>query len=441
MTEERTDANAHDPGQEPALDAIPAETFDRGASLVLALINFPEWIHRKVESVSLFAGKRGRRRVSLDCTPPTLVWTKDLSGSASSIYVPLTLMSKRVLRDLDVCDDSGRALPVLSTSENADLAASALAFLVQFQHGEDAAAKYWHSIRLVVSGSEEEARKLARSLIEELELDVLAAGIFLDLASNFILAAVLPASASGIRTVLKYSSHWEAGIASLDTPWWRRWPVAFWTRLRAGTGHKSIRLLVNLFAVEYVGSYHLEVNAPDGLLCSRIEMPPDKNGYYPLDTDRTPVGHVHAHYDHVHRPAGPAIVRFALDEAGPLGRTALIAGAMCALFSIFLFWPSAQTDLRDGLDAATTLLLFVPALLIALNARGLESEFVRWFLLPLRVISGGLAILLVIAGGLLVMKAPDIFNTVFWWIALIASAGVFVLTFSGLVRLKVGAKG
>jgi hypothetical protein len=56
--------------------------------------------------------------VSLDCTPPSLTWTRDQGGNIGSIYVPLTLMSKRVLRDLDVCDDAGRALPVLSTSEN-----------------------------------------------------------------------------------------------------------------------------------------------------------------------------------------------------------------------------------------------------------------------------------------------------------------------------------
>ncbi|MGO4298756.1 hypothetical protein [Leifsonia sp. RAF41] len=439
MTED--DGGADTEKSEQTADTLSAEIFDRGASLVLALINFPEWIHRKVESVSFLAGKRGRRRVSLDCTPPALSWAKDPTGATTSIYVPLTLMSKGVLRDLDVSDDTGRALPVLSTAENAQLAASALAFLVKFEHGVTVATEYWARLNAVVSGSEPESRELAQVIVDELKLDVLAAGIFLDLASNFILATVLPATASNVRTVLKYSSHWEAGIASPYMPWWKRKPSEFWTRLRAGTGHKSIRLWVSLYAVEYVDSYHLEVNAPDGLLCSRIEMPPDKNGNLPLDTDRTPVGHVHAHYDPVHRPAGPAVVRFALDQAGPLGRTALIAGSMCVLFAIFLFWPSAQTDLREGLDAATTLLLFVPALLIALNARGVESEFVRWFLLPLRVLSGGLSIVLVIAGGLLVMRASDAVNTAYWWAALVGSAAVFVLTFSGLVRLKVGAKG
>jgi hypothetical protein len=49
VNEDRTDASAHDSGMESAPEPIPAEIFDRGASLVLALINFPEWIHRKVD--------------------------------------------------------------------------------------------------------------------------------------------------------------------------------------------------------------------------------------------------------------------------------------------------------------------------------------------------------------------------------------------------------
>lgn len=425
----------------PAIKEFSREYFTRGADIVLSLINFPSWVHRKVDSVTFLAGKRGQRRVSLDCTPPMLSWDDDRRGRATTIVVPLTLMSKDVLRDLDVRDDSGRALPVLGTNDNAKLAATALAYLVRSVHDVKTAKAFMPQIEEVVRSRPETALPIAEAIITELALEVLAAGMFRDLASNFILATVLPVEASGVRTVLKYSSHWEAGMDLRSATWWERTVGRAWHRVLAGTGNASVRFRVNLFSVEYAESFHLEVNAPDGVLCSRIDMPEDNTGRRPADRSRTPVGHVNGHYDPFHRPETSATVHFALDHAGPLARTVVIAGAMAALFLVLLTWPGSFDDLTNGLDAATSLLLFVPALLIALNARAVESEFVRWFLLPLRVISGFQALVLVVAGGLLVLKFPEPIVMDFWWGSLIVSVLLLTITITGLIRLKVGARG
>jgi len=44
-----------------------------GDYLCVAILQWQSWIHRKVESVELLPGSRGRRRISIDCTPPNIV--------------------------------------------------------------------------------------------------------------------------------------------------------------------------------------------------------------------------------------------------------------------------------------------------------------------------------------------------------------------------------
>ena len=75
------------------------------------------WVHRRVETLTFLDEFRVRRHVSVDFTAP-----------AELTYVPLSLVKKKVMKDLDVRDAAGAAVPVLTRSENGVVAAAILVF-------------------------------------------------------------------------------------------------------------------------------------------------------------------------------------------------------------------------------------------------------------------------------------------------------------------------
>jgi len=92
-----------------------------GQALVPLVADPPLWIHRIVESVSFIDAQTIRRARSFDFTVPE--GTPQLDGRT---IVPLALLARRVLSELDVCDDSGRRLPLLTSTQNGDVSAALL---------------------------------------------------------------------------------------------------------------------------------------------------------------------------------------------------------------------------------------------------------------------------------------------------------------------------
>jgi hypothetical protein len=113
---------------------------------------------------------------------------------------------------------------------------------------------------------------------------------------------------------------------------------------------------------------------------------------------------------------------------------------MSVLFAVLLLWGHSYDRLHDALDPATSLLLFLPALLIALNARGVENFYVSRFLVPIRVMSGLLALLLVSGGVLLVLDASEAVTGWYWMVSLLITAVIFLVTVTGYFRLVVGSR-
>lgn len=417
---------------------------DLGGAVTLALLNLPEWAHRKVESLGLLPGQRGRRRLSLDCTPTYIPWSDPARPDDQSpppIVVPLTLMAKEVLRDLDVLDDSGRALPVLGSEANGTLAASAIAFMVNFSCGPDAVGENHGLIQRIARAGTDVAIEAAEELISKLGLDdkdFLGSLLIRDLAGGFILSAILPADRAGVRTVIKWAYHWDTGRF---TPSWPRglgWLELTWKTTAAGTGHIPLHIVVDLNWADYAHSYHLECQAPMGIVCKAIALPADTSGVQRVDRTTGPVAHINGNFNALHR-ARAATVTFALDTAGALTRTVITAFFMSALFAVLLLWGHSYDRLHDALDPATSLLLFLPALLIALNARGVENFYVSRFLLPVRVMSGLLALMLVSGGVLLVLDASEEVTGCYWAASFVVSTVIFLVTVTGYVRLVVGS--
>jgi hypothetical protein len=67
---------------------------------------------------------RVRRHLSIDFTIPEAIAPSLLAGD--TVYIPIEVLAKRVLRALDVVDGEGRAVPVLTSDENGMVAGRVL---------------------------------------------------------------------------------------------------------------------------------------------------------------------------------------------------------------------------------------------------------------------------------------------------------------------------
>jgi hypothetical protein len=179
----------------------------------------------------------------------------------------------------------------------------------------------------------------------------------------------------------------------------------------------------------------------------------------------SPVGHAHGIFGGGESPppnkAGAiseselegqiARIYFILDKAKMLPRVLVSALAVAAIFGLLLLIPGAVQSLNDQEDSATALFLFIPALLVALNARSQENFITAKALITLRVVAVVLAALLVIAGGLVVLApkadgagtttpgqaAIDVATTSFWTFSFFMSAALAIILLSGYLNLAI----
>ncbi len=85
-----------------------------GGAMFLLMDDPKDWVHRRVETVSFLDASSIRRKVSVDFDVPG-VEARPAQGPA---LVPLALLEKRPLVNLDVRDESGASCPVLNAEEN-----------------------------------------------------------------------------------------------------------------------------------------------------------------------------------------------------------------------------------------------------------------------------------------------------------------------------------
>lgn len=309
-------------------------------------------------------------------------------------------MRKGLIRDLDVQDDTGRALAVLSRGENSLLSAAAMYVLVEasvpaLQKSTGMAlapAKLWERVWRIAESSSDVAREVARALIHDLGLNETVQAAILDLADNFLLCALIPKERAPARQVLKFSYHWEGAKGSTPRYYFR---LGF-----AGLGFCSARVLVEAPGVDTANSYHLEIAAPRGLLVTDIASAEASRTTWPTPS---PVGHVHASGGFGSVPTAAVYLRLA--GPGLLTTMFLYLIVASAILSFMRFYPPALANAAANTDAVTALVTLAPALLFGLATRGAENSIVARMLLPLRTIAGllsayflGLSALLIFAG-------------------------------------------
>lgn len=419
------------PGSVVELPELSLELLTLGARLVEATISWQEWCHRKVEQFELLEGARGRRRVSVDCTPRSVTWTQPGTNVEVGL-VPLTYLSKETLRSFDLRDGSGGAIAVLDSETNGLLSAAAIASLVAIEMGSAAAAEYWPDMLALTTATPAIAEPRAERLIANLDVSVIATTMIRDLARSFLLIAALTPSALEQRQIIKFSYHWDVDQFPKPRPL---------VALAAGLGFTTSNVRVKLSGLDTARSFHFECIAPAGILCDQLTLPKDASGQIPADQLRTSVGHVHGRFGWGESQGSPsARVRFIIDPRALLIRVLWSSLAVSALFWSVLVVPGLTQVLRGAVEPTLSVIIFLVAVIVVLGSRGRESDLVAKHLWVLRITAYVLAFQLMWVGVLFVVMAPDQLIASTWVLFAVVSGLIFATLSSAWIQLKISGE-
>lgn len=412
-------------------------------ALLDAVDAWPQWCHRRVDSVHPLVGERGRVRHSLDCSPPPDPWLAyspaerehdDVAFVRGQVVLPLAIVEKAPMRQLDAVADDGRAIPLLSMSENVELA-SAMLEAALGKAGvivDDGLAR----LLRVIAGPGELGSVNAPTIVETLvdtgawngrqyftdRLPAEVTNLLHDLSRGFLLAGLIPAERAGVRQVVKISFHWRIEPAERRLALW-------WSRMLTSIRAVDREIELPMTAPSDTASYHLEFQTPQELDCTGLELPTSSGPSRPgmRDESGLPVAHVHGAFSIP--PTGLARASLSVPRRG-LWTYALLATAvtMGTIWGI-LALPGGMTAVRGSPEASAAVLLALPALLIGLAAGRRESALAAWMLGPLRLTMLTCSLILFLLGWTLVGKLQDPWHIWLWQ----AAAAVVTTLFLALV--------
>jgi len=429
-------------GVEHAFPAFDSEMFSLGREMASALLDQPGWRHRLVDTLSLLDGERARRRLSIDCTPPNVrMPSRPHSGVTTELQLlHVAHLSKAPVRSLDIVDANGDTLPVLTRTQNTRVAAAVVGALVE-EFGEINVTndpELWRGILLIVGGPVGLAREQFEQWIVPLKLDPIAENAIKDLVGSFLLVAVIPPSAVGVRSVFKYSYHWQGWDRSSSLT---KRPAE---RLRqgydialAGFGLGSSRSWAESVSLGTVESYHFECDAPAGLMLSRTALPADASGARPEDLGPQSVGHVNGSYELVIVKDQRVQIDFEIDRRNSLSRVLIASLAVLLGSCALLVNPLLLPALLANASISTSLFLALAATFLGWLARPAENRLVSSIHRSLRWSSALLSGLVI---GYLVIFTLGATPVIASWGALVAvfvSALIFAPSLIGWLRVNV----
>lgn len=357
----------------------PSE-LSRGAKALNLHLQQRYWTHRRVESVTFLNSGETRRRISWDFTVPP-EWA--IKVEPDRVAVPLTTLVKKPLKQLDVVDATGNPVPVWGREHNGELATALLESPVAKLQGFEVTAEQRKILsRIVHAGGREHAQRDLEALKKQVppgsdpessgRLAALLA-VAGDLADNFLFVVELPESVVGARTIVKMSYEDDLDRGESHSAWWTKHEATI-----AGGAWTS------------ACSWHLEINAPEGLAVSDLSYESwDENDdivSYGLADSKGHTAHIAGSGDGL-GSASEARLTLSPASAGLVNQT--LAGSFAAFVLLtlavlgddHLARVSADAD-RAGAVAGVT--LAAPAFFLALLSRGQEHRLVSRLLLAPR---------------------------------------------------------
>jgi hypothetical protein len=434
-----------------------------GAKAVFYLENEPEWVTRHVETVVIESEHVGRRNLTVDVTLPRD--ERACLGEADGgglYYIPISMMSKtRLTSEIDLVDEEGRVLPLLTRAENAEISWTAL--------GEIFGSHNWVfqgidddlQMLLLESGAEDEgvnAQVAAQVLIANIQAEDPSAErvsqVIADMAKNSLLWVRLVGRPGG-RRVVKFSypiairhpvvvqRHApvtaylnDARLGDIPVPFsvkdgthLQKTAAAIVERTVSALGWVPYRTRIEFPQLRSSHSYHLQVIAPAGVDVAFIECLGDAQEYV---VDRTSDNR----RAHLYISGAPTALAGEISCSYRPERRGFLNWAMLAslVAAAGLWFAQAHVPGKDDTQRqiAAAVLLILPTLLVVLVVRQPEHPVATRLLAGVRtlVMLSGLAS--VTAAAALAGIRPAPWQTVSEdWIwcaaaATIACAGVFI---------------
>ncbi len=349
--------------------------------------------------------------------------------------VPLARFEKRSFRGLDVRDASGLALPVWTKEQNTNLGVRMLSSLLPVEQAKaevraltaiveaDSAAAASQDIERLFPGVTDADHSRASDEVDEVERsthpsdeDLARKGAALEvltryvrntfaksLADGFLFVVDVPAARSGQRHLVKAEFDFDLMVTSEDRGY--RW-----------LGVTSFR--IQGAGVDDARSWHLEVVAPPGMSVAELGwIGPD--GTEHSDPEPTRTGHVRgSRYRDTKGGGFSALVSLVPVRAGLVNQTMLTTAlAAFATLAVYFFPGPLSNRITDSTTAAAvaTVACGLPALMIALFARGPEHQVVSLGLAAPRAVALLCAGLLWLSGfGLLFQPDEDALRLGAW---------------------------
>lgn len=388
----------------------PIDPEDRrrlGLVTATLILRQQEWLHRRVEHVTFEDADLMRRSNSVDFTIPR--WVLEILGVKGTkpimIAVPVTLFRKNTLVHFNLNDEHSGALPLLLGPQAATLAGMALLASAELVlNNGDLPSSIVDDMNEVASADPDDAYGAQARLFSQERTDpqmreeLQQHNLFSALVSTFIehyIAAVVVRVRLGQRRVIHFA---------YDEP---RVDIAYGRahRLSVAFGMLAGRLSHTAYILASGGdaaSYHIESEAPEGLMISTRETiykgdkkPPD----HKVDSFRRS----HVHYSKLARTSRLA-VRLRIS---PLSSTIIRVGALTSaltLIAVLFARVFVHSISQHGRIEAMAIVLSVPTLLSVYVLRTDEHPATTRILWPIRIVATapgilGLSAAAALAGG------------------------------------------
>jgi hypothetical protein len=252
------------------------------------LTEFPNWVNRRVETLGILSETQFTRHNSID-----LIISRRLTSfySEDTCVVPLAFLYKRYLRQFDIVDEEGTAIPILTERESNRLVLQMLQYLA---YSVLARAELKDRFAVINEDLSKIPGPLGEATLNQLQTnndwdlllaDSVVGKLLTTLSVSFVLFAVIKAR-EGERRIVKYTyEHQFTAVPKFD-PWQSslRW-----------LGWVPLQLSVDGVLPTASASYHAEVEAPPGSAIATAELEVAESGQQ-LDYDKGDPRIAHLHF-------------------------------------------------------------------------------------------------------------------------------------------------
>lgn len=405
-----------------------------GTATAQLISQWDRWVHRRVERVTFSDEDALNRDVSVDFSLPP--WYHALHNAVSKSpalqLVPLGFLSKGPLVNFSLRDEHGKSLPLLIRPQNAQVAEAVLTVLAK----EALAGKVPDRIRCDIRDLVLDPRDIARNTYMRLfeakdpvwkqrnklwgfSPFVLTADLF---SRHFLALSMLEVKPHE-RRVVHFSYEEELSYDESLTS--RGQLVRIGKQMRG----QARRLPVMVTSVSEAASYHIEIEAPKGLMISkRVGDFFSSQGFaVKTETREGMFRRAHFHFSHVH-PRRAALATVYLRPR----RASVVRAA--TLMALLAFIATAGVASRYGhitqhkTEAAAALLLAAAGIIGIMVVRSGEDEMATMLLFPLRILASTPVVLAVLAAIVVVTEpAPWLGSTVLGVISVVMLVSVCLL--------------